>query len=94
MYKIFWEVHGGERDYRSGYLKSDRRCSAISSSGGIVDVRGSVSSADRPRLIRDAEARILALEIGEERLVMAALDEGLEVHRRIACGTISLGQCR
>ena len=23
MYKIFCEVHGGERDYRSGYLKSD-----------------------------------------------------------------------
>jgi hypothetical protein len=50
---------------------------------GIVDVRGSVSSAERPRLIRDAEAKILALEIGEERLVMAALDAGLEVHRRI-----------
>jgi hypothetical protein len=23
MYKIFCEVHGGERDYRSGYLKSN-----------------------------------------------------------------------
>jgi hypothetical protein len=50
---------------------------------GIVDTKGAIASADRPRLIRDAEARILGLEIGEERLVMAALDAGLEVHRRI-----------
>jgi hypothetical protein len=50
---------------------------------GIVDVRGSIPSTERPRLIREAEARILALEIGEERLVMAALEQGLEVHRRI-----------
>jgi hypothetical protein len=50
---------------------------------GIVDVRGSIASAERPQRIRVAEARILALEIAEERLVMAALDAGLEVHRRI-----------
>jgi hypothetical protein len=50
---------------------------------GITDTRGSVSSADRPRLIREAEARIFALEVAEERLVMAALDQGLECHRRI-----------
>jgi hypothetical protein len=48
-----------------------------------VDVQGGIPAADRPRLIGEAEARILALEIGEERLVMAALDAGLEVHRRI-----------
>jgi hypothetical protein len=47
---------------------------------GDVDVQGGIPSADRPRLIGEAEARILALEIGEERLVMAALDAGLEVH--------------
>ena len=32
--------------------------------------------------MRALEARIYGLEITEERLVMAALDEGLEVHRR------------
>jgi hypothetical protein len=50
---------------------------------GITDLRGAIPSADRPRLIREAEARILALEVAEERLVMAALEAGLEVHRRI-----------
>jgi hypothetical protein len=50
---------------------------------GIVDVKGGIPSAERPRLIREAEARIFALEVAEERLVMAALDAGLEVHRRI-----------
>jgi hypothetical protein len=30
-----------------------------------------------------ALSRILALEVAEERLVMAALDAGLEVHRRV-----------
>jgi hypothetical protein len=50
---------------------------------GITDLGGAIPSADRPRLIREAEARILALEIGEERLVCEALDQGLEVHRRI-----------
>jgi hypothetical protein len=50
---------------------------------GITGLRGAIPAADRPRLIREAEARILALEIAEERLVMAALDQGLEVHRRI-----------
>jgi hypothetical protein len=33
--------------------------------------------------MREAEARILALEIAEERLVCEALDAGLEVYRRI-----------
>jgi hypothetical protein len=50
---------------------------------GDLSVKGGVPAADRPRLIREAEARILALEIAEERLVCAALDAGLEVHRRI-----------
>jgi hypothetical protein len=50
---------------------------------GVKDVKGAVASAERPRLLREIEAHVLALEIGEERLVMAALDEGLEVHRRI-----------
>jgi hypothetical protein len=50
---------------------------------GIVDTRDSIPSRERPRLIRAAEAHILALEIGEERLVVAALEQGLEVHRRI-----------
>jgi hypothetical protein len=50
---------------------------------GIVDVKGGIPSAERPRLIREVEARIFALEVAEERLVMAALEAGLEVHRRI-----------
>jgi hypothetical protein len=50
---------------------------------GIVDTSGSVSSRERPRLIRAADAHVLALEIAEERLVVAALDAGLECHRRI-----------
>jgi hypothetical protein len=50
---------------------------------GITDVRGSVSSGERPQRIRDCEARILSLEVAEERLVMAALEHGVEVHRRI-----------
>jgi hypothetical protein len=50
---------------------------------GIVDTSGGIASRERPRLIRAAEARIFALEVGEERLVVAALEQGLEVHRRI-----------
>jgi hypothetical protein len=50
---------------------------------GITDLRDAIPSADRPRLIRDAEARIFALEIAEERLVITALEHGVEVHRRI-----------
>jgi hypothetical protein len=50
---------------------------------GIADTRDSIPARSRPRLIREAEARILALEVGEERLVVAALEQGLEVHRRI-----------
>ena len=50
---------------------------------GIVDVRGAIPAAERPQLIREVEARIFALEVGEERLVVAALAAGLEVHRRI-----------
>ena len=53
---------------------------------GIVDSKNSVSSADRPRLIREAETRILALEVAEERLVCEAIDAGLEVHRRVNAG--------
>jgi hypothetical protein len=49
---------------------------------GVEDTKGAIPSAQRPRLIRAAEARILALEVGEERLVTAALTAGLEVHRR------------
>jgi hypothetical protein len=52
--------------------------------------RGHVASAPELRQpvtalkrIREIEARILTLEVAEERLVMAALDAGLEVHRRI-----------
>jgi hypothetical protein len=50
---------------------------------GIVDTRDSIPARSRPRLIREAEAHVLALEVGEERLVVAALEQGLEVHRRI-----------
>ena len=50
---------------------------------GIADTRDSIPARSRPRLIREAEAHILALEVGEERLVVAALEQGLEVHRRI-----------
>jgi hypothetical protein len=50
---------------------------------GVEDVPGSVPSRERPRLIRAAEARIFGLEVGEERLVVAALEQGLEVHRRV-----------
>lgn len=50
---------------------------------GIEDSKHSVPSAERPRPIRETEARIFAAEIAEERLVMAALDSGLEVDRRL-----------
>jgi hypothetical protein len=50
---------------------------------GVDEVKGGVASTERPKRVREIEARILALEIGEERLVMAALEEGVEVHRRI-----------
>ncbi len=50
---------------------------------GVDDVKGAIPSAERPKRVREIEARILALEVAEERLVVAALDEGLEVHRRI-----------
>jgi hypothetical protein len=49
----------------------------------VEDNEDGIPSADRPRLICEAEARIFGLEIVEEKLVMAALDAGLEVHRRI-----------
>ncbi len=49
---------------------------------GVADVPGAISSADRPGRMRDLEARIYGLEIAEERLVMMALDAGLEVQRR------------
>ena len=50
---------------------------------GVGDVKGAVPSAERPKRVREIEARVLALEVAEERLVMAAPEEGLEVHRRI-----------
>ena len=37
---------------------------------------------ERPQLIREAERRIFGLEVVEEKLVVAALEAGLEVHRR------------
>jgi len=49
----------------------------------VEDAPGSIPSAERPQRIRESEARIFALEVGEERLVVAALEQGLEVHRRI-----------
>src|SRR5262249_12620535 len=49
---------------------------------GIVDVPGSIPAAERPQRIRESEAHIFALEVAEERLVVAGLDAGLEVHRR------------
>jgi hypothetical protein len=61
----------------------DRDAMIAQLTAGLTDLRGAIPAAERPRLIREAEARILALEISEERLVMAALDTGLEVHRRI-----------
>ena len=50
---------------------------------GVDEVKGAIASSERPKRVREIEARILALEVAEERLVMAALEEGLEVHRRI-----------
>jgi hypothetical protein len=50
---------------------------------GIDDVKGAIPAAERPKRVREVEARVFALEIAEERLVMAALEEGLEVHRRV-----------
>jgi hypothetical protein len=49
----------------------------------VDDVEVGIPSADRPRLIREAEGRVYALEVVEEKLVLAALDAGLECHRRI-----------
>jgi hypothetical protein len=49
----------------------------------VKDDKGGIPSAERPRLISEAEAKIFGLEIAEERLVMAAQEAGLEVHRRI-----------
>jgi hypothetical protein len=50
---------------------------------GVGDVPGAVASAERPRLVRELEARVLALEVAEEKLVCEALDAGLDVHRRV-----------
>jgi hypothetical protein len=49
---------------------------------GITDLQGAIPSAERPKRVREIEARLLGLEIGEERLVLRALAAGLEVHRR------------
>ena len=49
----------------------------------VEDNEGGIPSADRPQRIREAEGRIFGLEIAEEKFVMAALDAGLEVRRRI-----------
>jgi hypothetical protein len=51
--------------------------------GSVDDIKGAILSAERPKRVREVEAHILALEVAEERLVMAALEEGVEVHRRI-----------
>jgi hypothetical protein len=71
----------GSASKMSAALFSDQMKKLLTA--GIVDLRGSIASADRPRLIGEAEACILALEVAEERLVMAALEQGLEVHRHI-----------
>ena len=62
------------------WLDRDRIVAALTA--GVVDVAGAIPSTERPGRIRALEARIYGLEIAEERLVMAALEEGLEVHRR------------
>jgi hypothetical protein len=49
----------------------------------VEDVEGGIPARERPEKIREMEERIFGLEIAEERLVMAALEQGLEVHRRI-----------
>ena len=62
----------------------------------VEDNEDGIPSADRPRLIREAEERIFGLEVVEEKLVMAALDAGLECHRRIdaiAVGDLGLRRC-
>jgi hypothetical protein len=41
-----------------------------------------IPSAARPRLVAELEARIYALEIVEEKLVLAAQAAGLDVQRR------------
>jgi hypothetical protein len=43
---------------------------------GIEDAKGAVPP-------RELEGKLYALELAEERVVMAAFDAGLEVHRRI-----------
>jgi len=50
---------------------------------GIVDAPGSIPAAERPPRIRESELRLLALEIGEERLVVLALEQGLGIDRRL-----------
>jgi hypothetical protein len=51
--------------------------------GEVEDNEGGIPTIERPQRIREMEARIFGLEIAEEKLVMAALENGLEVHRRI-----------
>ena len=48
----------------------------------VEDNESGVSAVERPQLIREAERRIFGLEVVEEKLVVAALEAGLEVHRR------------
>ena len=49
---------------------------------GIDDKTGGIPASERPERIREAEERIFALEVVEEKPVMSALAAGLEVHRR------------
>jgi hypothetical protein len=56
----------------------------------IADNEDGIDSAERPRLLREIEQRICGLEVAEEKLVVAALDAGLEVHRRIDASPFAL----
>jgi hypothetical protein len=69
-------LHGGE-------IKK-RLCAAVS------DSKGAIPAAERPGRIKEIEARIFALELGEERLVCKALDAGMEVHRRPDCSPFAI----
>jgi hypothetical protein len=63
------------------YLRGDEVKQRLTAA--ITDLQGSIPSSEWPQRLRAAEATVFALEVAEERLVMAALDAGLEVHRRI-----------
>jgi hypothetical protein len=57
----------------------------------VVDqVQDGISREERQRRIAELEAKILDLEHQEESLVVAALAQGLEVHRRPNANPLAL----